>query len=477
MRSGALVGCKRCGRGAPSLPSGSAEVRVRRAAFETSILRSALMGACLQAMLVAPTFAAQTVDLSRSEIREIVESLDTAIVENYVFEDKARHASEFLKKGLQAGAYDSITSKSQLAGRLTEDLVEVTADLHSSVSYDTEGVERNRDDREPGETVTALGLTLGQSRLQNFGFEEVKVLAGNVGYIRFGYFADPAFADEVAASAMRFVENTEALIFDVRYNRGGVNEMGQFLSSYLYAHDADVRFYDYYEIRDGRRAEGTAPMLGALPGVRMPEVPVYVLTSSATFSAAEWFAYSLQKLERAEIVGQRSSGAAHAVAQIPFHRDFILQIAVGELRDPIDDGHFEGVGVVPDHEVPSRSALAKAHELALLRLAAKDPERQGESGWLLPAIHAEADPPRLSPVALQRAVGEYEGRSISLSNGRLTYHWSGRFSAGLEPLSRELFAVEGVQGFRFRLVEEDGEVSALERVMSSGETTRYRRID
>lgn len=43
----------------------------------------------------------------------------------------------------------------------------------------------------------------------------------------------------------------------------------------------------------------------------MPDVPVYVLTSSYTFSGAEEFSYNLKNLKRATIIGGTTGGGAH----------------------------------------------------------------------------------------------------------------------------------------------------------------------
>ncbi len=46
-------------------------------------------------------------------------------------------------------------------------------------------------------------------------------------------------------------------------------------------------------------------------GKVQPKVPVYVLTSLDTFSAAEEFAYNLKALKRAVVVGEVTKGGAN----------------------------------------------------------------------------------------------------------------------------------------------------------------------
>ena len=75
----------------------------------------------------------------------------------------------------------------------------------------------------------------------------------------------------------------------------------------------------------------------------MTSVPVYVLTSSFTFSGAEEFAYNLKNLKRGTIIGEITGGGAHPVNErvfrslnvavnIPFGR------AVNLFREPTGKG-------------------------------------------------------------------------------------------------------------------------------------------
>jgi hypothetical protein len=59
----------------------------------------------------------------------------------------------------------------------------------------------------------------------------------------------------------------------------------------------------------------------------------------------------------------------------------------------------------------------------------------------------------------------------------LAYHWRDRFVLALDPIGRDLFAVQGTDDYRLRLVRENGAVAGLERVWKSGKTVTYRRLD
>jgi len=103
----------------------------------------------------------------------------------------------------------------------------------------------------------------------------------------------------------------------------------------------------------------------------MPDVDLYILTSSRTFSAAEDFAYSLQQLKRAVVVGESTKGGAHPVDVLIVEGSILTQVSIGESINPITKTNWEGVGVQPDFEVPAEKALATAHLLALKGLLSK----------------------------------------------------------------------------------------------------------
>jgi C-terminal processing protease CtpA/Prc len=62
---------------------------------------------------------------------------------------------------------------------------------------------------------------------------EVKILPGNIGYLRLDSFSYDTGAQDAAVGAMSFLSNADAIIVDLRRNGGGSPEMVQFLCSYF----------------------------------------------------------------------------------------------------------------------------------------------------------------------------------------------------------------------------------------------------
>jgi len=179
----------------------------------------------------------------------------------------------------------------------------------------------------------------------NYGFYKVERLPGNVGYLDLRMFDNPRIpgAGAAAVSAMNFLANTQAVIFDLRRNGGGYPEMIQLLSTYLF--DGEAHLNDLYN----RPTDFTQQywILPWVPGPRMAQVPVNILTSEYTFSGAEEFSNNLKELKRATIVGQSTGGGAHPVDFNILNDLFILKVSIGRAINPVSKKNWEGTGVHP----------------------------------------------------------------------------------------------------------------------------------
>src|SRR6185503_18194194 len=115
-----------------------------------------------------------------------------------------------------------------------------------------------------------------------------------------------------------------------------------------------------------------------VPGQRMPDTPLYILTSNRTFSGAEEFAYNMKNLKRGTLIGEVTGGGAHPGGRQPVNDVFGIFIPVGRAINPISKTNWEGTGVEPDVVLPAEKALALAHSKAIESLIAKatDPEEK-----------------------------------------------------------------------------------------------------
>ena len=201
----------------------------------------------------------------------------------------------------------------------------------------------------------------------NCGFNKADILEGNVGYLKFDFFADPRICGRTVVAAMSFLANTDAIIFDLRENGGGDPKMVSLVSTYLFAERTHLN--DLWT----RKGDITDQYwtLPYVPGKRLDGKPAFVLTSSNTFSGGEEFTYNLKTLKRATIVGETTGGGAHPVRGHRITEHFSIGVPFARAINPVTHTNWEGTGVEPDVKVPAADALTTAKKLAAEKLAAK----------------------------------------------------------------------------------------------------------
>jgi len=156
---------------------------------------------------------------------------------------------------------------------------------------------------------------------------------------------------------MTSVAGTRALIVDLRENDGGSPTMVSYVSSYLFSRPTHLN--DMWNRRTGRTEEFWTR--DSVPGRRFGETkPVFVLTSTNTFSGGEEFAYNLKALKRATIVGEVTKGGAHPVGPRRVATEYVIAVPHSRPINPITRTNWEGVGVEPDIKVSAQDALAAA---------------------------------------------------------------------------------------------------------------------
>ncbi|UCC40738.1 MAG: S41 family peptidase [Candidatus Aminicenantes bacterium] len=398
--------------------------------------------------------------VSKDEQEQVIEKVGKILEANYVYPETAKKMSSHISGKLKKGDYKKITSPNEFADQVGKDLREISKDLHIRVGYDPEEVKRMRKRAKNKDDPELLELRLKRLRRTNFGFNEVKILSGNIGYLDLTQFADPKYAGETAVAAMNFLANCEILIIDLRNNGGGSAGMIQLLTSYFYDDEPVHLNTFYWRPSDETQQTWTLPHV---PGKKVPDIDIYVLTGNRTFSAAEEFSYNLKNLKRATLVGDTTRGGAHPGGLMVINDNFLIWVPKGRAINPITKTNWEGVGVKPHIEVPQKDALKTAHLKALEKLAAgtKDKDDKFRYEWYKESLKAELNPVKVKPETLKLYEGKYGPRTITFENGELFYQRIGRPKYRMIPLADDLFMFKEIDYFRIKIIKEDGTVKGV----------------
>src|ERR1700722_1679373 len=208
----------------------------------------------------------------------------------YIFPDVAAKAVATLKE--KAPAYRAISDPEVLAKTMTSDLYAVTHDKHIRIEYPF-------DPSQFGDASQPNPAQMHQfDQMINSGFLTVRRLRGNIGYIDFREFSDDAEVGHVIDAAMTLISHTDALIIDLRKNGGGSTRAAQTLEAYFFDQPQQITSLMVRDPKTGVVTETQQYTEATVPGPLYLNKPIYLLTSSHTFSCAEQFTYDSHNLKR-----------------------------------------------------------------------------------------------------------------------------------------------------------------------------------
>jgi hypothetical protein len=403
----------------------------------------------------------QTVTLQDAQKEAIIKAFQERVTETYTFPDKAGSIVQFLDQQLAAGAYDGFTDGFLFASELTDDLRSFTHDFHFSVRYDpdryaqVEAMELGpnpslyRFAEEGLEPMTmpeagtpAYDQFVEPLRRRNFNFKKVEILDGNVGYLRIETMPPLEVGRAKVDAAMAFLAHADALVIDLRDVPGGTGGFIPYLMSYFFPAGDMLLFTREFPFADTTLAFRT---YAELPAPRLADVPLYILTSGMTGSAAENLAYTLQQHGRAAVVGEATVGGAHSSSMMLLADGFVAQIPIARVVHPVSGSNWQGDGVQPDLPASSAEALFAAHEDALKRLleASEDPRYRPALSRFLESVRAEAAAAAEGRRAREGVFTEYEGqygsRRVFVQDGALRYQREGGPAVPLARIEGDLF--------------------------------------
>ncbi|MGP1353206.1 MAG: S41 family peptidase [Parasphingopyxis sp.] len=425
----------------------------------------------MRIILIAAIFAILpfgSVPAQRLDPVGVTGSVARLVEENFYDAERATEIASALRMTAESGEWDRAQEPLRLAELLSSAIAEY--DNHFRVTWSPPEDAGAQADQTEGQRLYGFGDLIRRS---GYGFREVGILPGNIGYIEMTFFAhidfddpaDPAWA--AANAALALVSQSDAVIIDLRENGGGSPAMVGYLASAFT--DPDARIYNIFHSRSGTESEAPAVFH---PAPRT-EVPLYILTSGRTGSAGEALPYTLQAANRATIIGEASYGAANPGQSFDAGDGFAVFISTGSPVNPITGTNWEGSGVRPDVESSYADALQNARIAALTALLVEDDAAYRlDREWALAALRPVPE----TDIDAAELVGDYGRLTISQSDSGLHLQRGRRPLRTLVPLSPDLFyrANDPLRRYRFAR-DEAGAVIALESLRSDGAISRFER--
>ncbi|RFZ92289.1 hypothetical protein D0C36_12690 [Mucilaginibacter conchicola] len=351
--------------------------------------------------------------LTSKQIRSIVDTVCSRVEQVYVYIDKGKQISDHLHAQLKAGAYNKYTDPNDLSVIITNDMRKVCYDGHLAVQVDG-SVPKGPVTKAPANPKPEPQPKPNDE--ENFNLKKIEILPGNVGYFRLDGFTANRDVWPVLENALHFLERSRALIFDVRYNGGGMPGTVNLLECYLFNKKTEMNGMIDRSGKDTTHIEADPE---AVKNFTL-NMPIYIITSRRTYSAAEDFAYGMQSVHRAQIVGDTTGGGAHPVQTIPVGYGLSVRIPCLRSYNPYTHTNWEGTGVIPDIPCPEDSAidviLSKVYQQVIAE--STDAAEKHKYQWL--KDKTDAKKVVLAPQILQNYTGTFGRRfSLSVKDGRL----------------------------------------------------------
>lgn len=177
-----------------------------------------------------------------------------------------------------------------------------------------------------------------------------QMLPGNVGLVTITNFDARCAHETIIQVDQLILDGAESLIFDVRYNPGGyADEMVKVLD-YLLPEGDIFRTLDYSGKEEVDQSDADCI-----------SIPMAVLVNESSYSAAEFFAATLQEYGVAFVAGEKTVGKGYFQVTYPLNDGSAVGLSIGKFYTS-QGRNLEGIGVTPDLPVPmDEDAAAKLY--------------------------------------------------------------------------------------------------------------------
>lgn len=216
----------------------------------------------------------------------------------------------------------------------------------------------------------AIPLADDQSALNSLAKQhdsiKVEILPHNIGYLQIsGNFNFPN-RQALLTEQFRFLAGVDALIIDLRLADAADIAVAQQMLSYFVPPGtklANVKFNQHSQLLTASPSEGFEPF--------KQDFPLYIVHSSFVAGSWEFFSYTLSQFDKAVIIGETTMGVNQLSQVVNVSDTLAMTMTYAVITQPTSHESWENDGVVPDYFFSAKTALQKAHQLALSKVTEK----------------------------------------------------------------------------------------------------------
>jgi C-terminal processing protease CtpA/Prc len=269
--------------------------------------------------------------LSNKETDSLISGYCRVLNKTYFDKAKSKEISALLEKKLKAGEFYNVSS---VTDRLSLLLRKITNDDHFYIGTN-----------KPQDTTQSIQATEPEVENKNGGLSEAKIINNNIGYIKWNEFIADEESFQKIIAALQFVKGCKYLVFDLSECPGGDGRMGGFVNSHLFE-KTDYQNLLRKKCRDESEWHQSEVPYNYSNGPKFYDIPIFVITSNQTASAAEYFALTIKEMKRGIVLGDTTAGAGNPSVVVTFG-DYFAMIPICEIVTK-DGKSIVGKGVVPN---------------------------------------------------------------------------------------------------------------------------------
>lgn len=324
--------------------------------------------------------------ISLQQQRQIIEQISQLLTDKYVIPKNASVIIEDLNRASAAGVFSADLSTDKFIDLANGVLQQSHGDRHLKI-LSAEKYRQMRKMFYPSPTADdhagrlghhgdaldhksnnhsaepPIALSQSVNPLDVVGVDNVAEISrdglNQIGYLSLNRFDGSERSKNFIKQVFQTFTESDGVIIDLRNCRGGDTEMVTELSNYFFNERTHLTSSTFGRSNNNVQQRWTTPNELSDSFV---DVPLKILVSARTFSAAESFAFGIKSLNRAELIGEITGGGGYMVDFFPLPFDLGISVSVGRTYDPRNGKDWQGTGVIPDIQVAADRALNTALE-------------------------------------------------------------------------------------------------------------------